>query len=81
MTFHPSSDPRARPGSTLARVDGCDAPAYIFRADSTCAGVRHAESSAPSTASTFGSKVHAPGFSITPSATPSRASHAASAAR
>ncbi len=81
MTFQPSSDPRARPGRTLARVVGCTAPAYIFRADSTCAGVRHALSSAPEHDRTLGSKVQAPGFSITLSATPSRASQAAIAAR
>src|SRR5262245_63727985 len=84
ITFHPSSDPRARPGRTVARVDGCAAPAYIFRAESICAGVRHADWSWPEAAEQArapGSNVQAPGFSITPSVTPSRASQAARAAR
>src|SRR5262245_10934852 len=85
-TFQPNSAPGARPGRTLTLVDGCLAPAYMRVADSTCAADRHAESSCPEPeaepehCSTLGSKEHAPGFSSTPSATPSFASHAASTA-
>src|SRR5262245_40666252 len=46
-------------------------------ADSTCAEDKHVELSCAEHCRTFGSNAHAPGFSSTPSATPSLASHAA----
>src|SRR5262245_7413199 len=81
-TFQPNSAPGASPCCTVTVGAGCLAPAYRRLAASTCAAERHAESSCPEAehCSTLGSKEHAPGFSSTPSATPSFASHAASTA-
>src|SRR6202022_4634432 len=79
---HPSSEPGSRSAGEKSRpVDGSLMGAYMPRAVSTCAGVRHEGPSPVLHSRTPGSKRHRVGSAINPSVTPSSASHAVSAAR
>ena len=76
----PSSEPGSRPGKITAPVRGCISGLYIVRAVSTCAGVRQVAASPALHSITLGSNLHARGFSMMRSVTPSSASQASSAA-
>src|SRR5205823_374662 len=79
ITVHPVSLPGSLPGNTTSPLLVL-AGVYIRVTDSSCAGVRQPSPSAPLHRSVAGSKRHDRGSLINPSLTPSRASHASSAA-
>ena len=78
--LHPVSPPRAQPGKIDAPVRGWLGPSYSFLSAAACGAVRQLSLSPDLHSRAAGSKVHAPGFSISPSARPSVRSQAAIAA-
>src|SRR6185295_11399258 len=75
----PVSPPGTKPGMISSPFE-LRGPSYTFFSAATCLSVRHESDSVPLQSNTEGSKPHFVGSSSTPSFTPSRASHEASAA-